>query len=252
MSSLELRGAAARLDGRRVLEAIDFAVEPGEMVAVVGPNGAGKSSLIRALLGLLPLELGQALMGGKPTKSLSPRIRSEHAAYLPQERRIAWNMAAVEIAALGAPFLSGQKAIQRAREALQAVGAGPLADRGVADMSGGERARVLLARALVCDAPALLADEPVAGLDPDAQLMVLDVLRARARGGQAVLVSLHDLTLAARHADRVVVMDQGRIVADGLPTQALSLARMAETFGIAGQWIDTPSGPLLDLARRQG
>lgn len=252
MSALALQGAVARLEGRVVLDRVDLSVAPGEIVALVGPNGAGKSSVIRVLLGLIPLEAGDARLGGQSVTRLSSQARAERAAYLPQERRIAWNMAAVEIAALGAPFLSGAEASARAREALVAVGIGALADRGVADMSGGERARVLLARALVCGSPALLADEPIAGLDPDAQLLVLDLLKQRARSGQAVLVSLHDLTLAARHADRVVVIDGGRIVADGLPTTALSVERMAETFGITGRWIDAPSGPLLDLSRRQG
>ncbi len=252
MSALELQGAVARLDGRVVLDGVDLAVAAGEIVALVGPNGAGKSSVIRALLGLIALEAGQARLGGRSVHSLWPRDRAERAAHLPQERRIAWNMPAVEIAALGAPFLSGPEAVRRARESLAAVGAASLADRGVADMSGGERARVLLARALVCDAPALLADEPIAGLDPDAQLMVLDLLQARAKAGQAVLVSLHDLTLAARHADRVVVIDRGKIVADDAPTVALSPDRLAATFGITGNWIDTPSGRLLDLSRRQG
>jgi iron complex transport system ATP-binding protein len=201
---------------------------------------------------LIPLQSGEALLGGQSVALLSPRAQAEQAAYLPQERRIAWNMAAVEIAALGAPLLPGPIAMTRAREALAAVGAGALADRGVADMSGGERARVLLARSLVCQAPALLADEPIAGLDPDAQLLVLDLLRERARSGQAVLVSLHDLTLAARHADRVIVIDHGRIVADAAPTAALSVERLAGTFGIHGRWIQSPSGPLLDLYRRQG
>lgn len=252
MTPLTLESATARLGDRRVLDTVDLMVAPGEIVALVGPNGAGKSSVIRALVGLLPLESGRALLGGTPIARLSPRMRAERVAYLPQERRIAWNMPAVEIAALGAPFLSGDEATVRARAALGAVGAGGLSDRGVADMSGGERARVLLARALVCDAPAMLADEPIAGLDPDAQLMVLDLLKSRAEGGQAVLVSLHDLNLAARHADRVVVIDNGRIVADGPPLDALTADRLAETFGITGRWIETAGGPLLDLSRRQG
>lgn len=252
MSALSLHRAVARLDRRVVLDHVDLTVASGEIVALVGPNGAGKSSVIRALLGLVPLVGGDALLGDQSVARMSAQARAAHAAYLPQERRIAWNMAAIEIAALGAPFLSGAEAKARAQEALAAVGAGALADRGVADMSGGERARVLLARALVCAAPALLADEPIAGLDPDAQLLVLDILKKRARSGQAVLVSLHDLTLAARHSDRVIVIDRGRIVADGVPAAALSTKRLVETFGINGRWIDAPSGPLLDLERRQG
>lgn len=252
MSALALQGAIARLDGRLVLDRVDLCVSAGEIVALVGPNGAGKSSVIRALLGLIPLEGGEAQLGDQSVALLSMKARAERAAYLPQERRIAWNMPAVEIAALGAPFLSGAEAHARSRDALVAVGAGSLAARGVADMSGGERARVLLARALVCGSQALLADEPIAGLDPDAQLLVLDLLRQRARSGHAILVSLHDLTLAARYADRVIVIDRGRVVADGAPTLALSAGRLAETFGINGRWIDTSSGPLLDLDRLQG
>ena len=252
MTALGLHGAVARLAGRIVLDGVSLSIAPGEIIALVGPNGAGKSSVIRALLGLVPLEAGEARLGGQTVARMSSQARAGRAAYLPQERRIAWNMAAVEIAALGAPFLSGAEASARARKALIAVGAGSLIDRGVADMSGGERARVLLARALVCEAPALLADEPIAGLDPDAQLLVLDLLRQRARSGQAVLVSLHDLTLASRFADRVIVIDRGRIVAEGAPTTALSAERMAKTFGINGRWIDAPSGPLLDLDRLQG
>lgn len=251
VSAVALKGAVAMLDGRVVLDRVDLTVPAGELVALCGPNGAGKSSAIRAALGLLPLTEGAAELGQKSVDGLSSRARAERVAYLPQERRIAWNMAAVEVAALGAPFLSGPEALGRARRALDAVGAGHLADRGVAEMSGGERARVLLARALVAEAPALLADEPIAGLDPDAQLMVLGLLQARARAGQAVLVSLHDLTSAARHADRVVVLDRGRIVAEGPPTEALRPELLSRVFGVSGRWIDTPSGPLLDLARFQ-
>lgn len=136
-----------------------------------------------------------------------------------------------------------------ARAALDEVEAGHLADRGVADMSGGERARVLLARALATGAQALLADEPTAGLDPDAQLMVMERLKARAAAGQAVLVSLHDLALAARFADRIVVLDAGRVVADAAPLTALTPDVMAGTFGLAARWIDGPDGPLLSSGR---
>jgi iron complex transport system ATP-binding protein len=136
-----------------------------------------------------------------------------------------------------------------ARTALEEVEAGHLADRGVAEMSGGERARVLLARALTTGAQALLADEPTAGLDPEAQLMVMERLRARAAAGQAVLVSLHDLALAARFADRIVVLDAGRVVADAAPLAALTPEVMARTFGLAARWVDGPDGPLLSSGR---
>lgn len=249
MSALALDQATARLGRLTVLQAVSLTVRRGELVALVGPNGAGKSSVIRALAGLLPLAEGTAFLDGQSAHSLGPRARAGRVAYLPQERRIAWNMPAVEVAALGAPFLSATEALARTHEALKAVEADHLADRGVAEMSGGERARILLARALVAQSDALLVDEPIAGLDPEAQLMVLDLLKARATAGQAVLVSLHDLGLATRHADRVIVMRRGRVVADGVPTEALSPDIMAEVFGLSARWVDGPDGPLLSQSR---
>ena len=249
MSALALIGATARLGGRTVLDGVSLSVAAGELVAVVGPNGAGKSSAIRALAGLLPLAGGTVRLGGDDLAGLSPRARAGRVAYLPQQRRIAWNLPAVEVAALGAPFLAAADALARARAALEEVEAAHLADRGVAEMSGGEQARVLLARALATGAAGLLVDEPIAGLDPEAQLMVLERLKARADAGQAVLVSLHDLALAARFADRVVVLDGGRVVADGAPMAALTSEVMARTFGLTARWIDGPDGPLLAAGR---
>lgn len=249
VSALSLHQASARLDGRPVLEAVDLAVAPGELVALVGPNGAGKSSALRALAGLLSLTAGETRLNGDDLRRLGHRARAERLAYLPQERRIAWNLPAVELAALGAPLLAGREALERARFWLDRLEIGALADRGVAEMSGGERARVLLARALVADAPALIADEPLAGLDPEAQLLVGEVLREQARAGRAVLMTLHDLTLAVGLANRVAVIDQGRIVADGPPLQALAPPILSSVFGLAGRWITSEGTPLLTAAR---
>ena len=246
---LELDGVVARMGAATVLDEVSLSVAAGELVALCGANGSGKSSAIRAGLGLTPLHSGVAKLGGEDVRRLSERERGARAAYLPQERHIAWNLPAIEAAALGAPFLAGDAALDRAQAALTEVGAAHLADRGVAEMSGGERARVLLARALVVQAPLLLADEPIAGLDPDAQLLVLERLRARADAGGGVLVSLHDLTLAARIADRVVVLNAGRAVADGAPAEALSPAVLRSAFHLDGVWVEAPDGPLL-AARR--
>lgn len=249
VSALSLHQASARLDGRPVLEAVDLAVAPGELVALVGPNGAGKSSALRALAGLLSLTAGETRLNGDDLRRLGHRARADRLAYLPQERRIAWNLPAVELAALGAPLLAGREALERARFWLDRLEIGALADRGVAEMSGGERARVLLARALVADAPALIADEPLAGLDPEAQLLVGEVLREQARAGRAVLMTLHDLTLAVGLANRVAVIDQGRIVADGPPLQALAPPILSSVFGLSGRWITSEGTPLLTAAR---
>lgn len=239
-----LKDATARLGVRPVLDGVGVALRPGELVALCGPNGAGKTSVLRAALGLMKLDAGEAPLAGLPD-----RARAEQAAYLPQDRRIAWNLPTIEVAALGAPFLSGDEALERARSALDEVGVGHLADRGVAEMSGGERARVLLARALASPAPMLLADEPAAGLDPDARLLVMERLRARASGDRAVLVSLHDLTLAARFADRVIVLGEGRIVADAAPKTALAPEVLRSVFGLTATWVDSPDGPLLSARR---
>lgn len=249
MSALVLHDARLTLSGRPALDGVTLSVAAGEFVAVVGPNGAGKSTALRACLGLVPLDHGRAELGGDDVRRLTARAKAQRAAYLPQDRRIAWNMPAVEVAALGAPWLAGAEARARAMTSLAAVGAAHLAERGVGEMSGGERARVLLARALTAEAAALIADEPIADLDPDAQLLVLDLLRQRARAGRAVVASLHDLTLAARHADRVIVLDHGRVAADATPLTALASDVLRSVFGIEGRWIETSDGPLLSARR---
>jgi len=244
-----LTGAKARRGKALVLDGASLDVESGEVLGVVGPNGAGKTSLLRAGLGLMPLEAGQARLGGRPVGELNPVERARLVGYLPQERRLAWNLPAVEVVALGAPDLTPSEALAVARERLERVGVSDLADRGVLDMSGGERARVLLARLLATRAPLLVADEPVAGLDPDAQLLTLDLLRAEAAAGAAVVVTLHDLGLAARSCDRIVVLDHGRVASEGGPAEALSPAVLATVFRLNGALIDTPAGVIL-AARR--
>lgn len=234
---------------RPVLEGASLTVAGGEVVGVVGPNGAGKTSLLRAGLGLMPLSAGEARLSGRPLEELGPSERARLAGYLPQERRVAWNLPARMIAALGAPDLPDGAADVLALERLKRVGAAELADRGVLDMSGGERARVLLARLLATRAPLLVADEPVAGLDPDAQLLTLDLLRAEAKAGAGVVVTLHDLSLAARTCDRVVVVSHGRIVAEGPPREALSRFILNHVFHLDGALVETQAGPVL-AARR--
>ena len=237
-----LSGAQVRIGGRIVLDQASMTLNAGEMVGVLGANGAGKTTLLRALLGLALLTDGSAWLDDRDVISLSDPVRARLAAYLPQDRRVAWNLAAWRIAALGAIDRPAGLARRAALAALDEVGLADLAERGVLDMSGGERARVLLARLLVTQAPLLVADEPAAGLDPDAQLLALERLRAAAQGGRAVLVTLHDLTLAARTCDRVIVLAAGRIVADGAPAEALSPQVLAQAFQLDGSLVNTPAG----------
>ena len=248
---LELSEIVVTRSGRAVVDRVSLAAQAGEVVGVVGPNGAGKTTLIRAALGLQPIAGGQARLGGEEVGGLSPQALARRAAYLPQERRLAWNLTALAAASLGAMSEPAARAEQRAAEALARVGLSHLARRGVFDMSGGERARVLLARLLAARAPLLLADELTAGLDPDAQLLALELMREEARRGAAVVLTLHDLSLAARACDRIAVLSGGRLVAEGPPAQALSRPVLGEVFGLQGQLLETPAG-LVMAAHRKG
>ena len=248
--ALDVTGAAARLGGRLALDGASLRVSPGELVGVIGANGSGKTTLLRAALGLQALEAGQVRIGGRAVATLSDPERARLAGYLPQERRVAWNLSALSVASLGAVLLPPARALEAAREALGRVGLAGLEDRGVLDMSGGERARVLLARLLATGAPLLAADEPAAGLDPDAQLLVMDILRREARRGAAVIVSLHDLTLAARFCDRLTALKAGRVVAEGTPGEVLSPSGLAAVFGLDGALVQTAHGPVAALERR--
>ena len=247
--ALDIRGATVRMGGRTVLEAAELRVDACQMVGVIGLNGAGKTTLLRGALGLQALVAGRAELGGHDVASLSDPERARRVGYLPQERKAAWNLAAETVASLGAPFAPPTEALAVAREMLARVGLKGLERRGVLDMSGGERARVLLARLLATRAPLLVADEPAAGLDPDAQLLVLDILRDQARRGTAVVVTLHDLTLAARFCDRLVALKDGRIVAEGAPELVLSPECLRDIFGLDGALVETAHGPVVAVGR---
>lgn len=246
---LSIRDASVRRGRERVVQDVSLDVAPGEVVGVLGPNGSGKTSLLRAALGLIPLEAGRVLLSGDDAHALGPKEKARRVGYLPQERRLAWNVAAWRAASLGAMDLPPAAARAIALQCLQRVGLAHLAERGVFDMSGGERARVLLARLFATRAPLLIADEPAAGLDPDAQFLTLELLRAHAASGGAVAVTLHDLGLAARMCDRLLVLKAGQVAAHGLPAEALTPRILAEVFGLDGVLIDTPAG-LAVAARR--
>jgi iron complex transport system ATP-binding protein len=248
---LELREVSVSRGGRLVLDRVSMSVEPGEVLGIVGPNGAGKTTLLRAALALQPLAGGHVRIGGEDPRRLAPLELSRRAGYLPQERRLAWNLEAWRTASLGALNEPPARAREIALDALAKVGLADLAGRGALDLSGGERARVLLARLLATRAPLLLADELTAGLDPDAQLMALELMRGERDRGTSVVLTLHDLGLAARGCDRLLVLDRGRMAAEGPPAQALEPRVLAEVFGLEGALIDTPAGPVLAARRKE-
>lgn len=249
MSRLSIRNLHARQGRREVVSGVNLDVAPGEVVALVGPNGAGKSTLMMAAAGLHRICRGESRLDGEPIHEVDVVQRALRLGYLPQERRVAWGMAAVEVAALGAAFAPPLSALARGRAALALFGVAALADTSVFALSGGERARVLLARLLATEASLLMADEPVAGLDPDAQFLCLERLRDHARAGGSVLVTLHDLDLAARFADRIAVLDHGRIASLGPPREALAPAVLGDVFGLNARWIRAEGLDLLRVER---
>jgi iron complex transport system ATP-binding protein len=250
-AALELIGVGVALARRPVLEAVSLAAAPGEVLGVLGANGSGKTTLLRAALGLLPLTAGEARLAGRTVGSLGELERASLAAYLPQERRVGWNMPAWRVAALGAVHRPPREAHLVALDALERVGMSRLAERGVRDMSGGERARVLIARLIATGAPLLIADEPAAGLDPDAQFLVMELLRARADAGVAVVATLHDLTLAARACHRLAVLAGRRVLALGSPEAVLTPDVLSAAFGLEGELVDSPAGPVVAVRRER-
>jgi iron complex transport system ATP-binding protein len=246
---LAIEDLAVDVGDRPVLDGVSLCLAPGEVVGVLGRNGAGKTTLLKAAVGLTRPRTGRVALGGRDLARLGDLERAGLVAYLPQERRIAWDLSAWRIAALGAVDRPPAAARDAALEALTRVGLGHLAHRGALSMSGGERARVLLARLLVTRAPLLVADEPIAGLDAEAQLLALDLLREEAKAGRTVLTSLHDLALAARACDRVAVLHEGRVGAEGPPLETLTSAVLAEAFGLDGELAATPHGPALFAER---
>ena len=244
-AALQVRDAAVRLGKREVIHEANLEVRGGELVGIIGPNGSGKTTLLRAALGLTPLARGEAFLGGRTVGRLAASERARLASYLPQDRTVGWNIPAELVAALGAPHLPGPPGRERAKLALREVGAGDLSGRRILNMSGGERARVLLARLICGGAPLLVADEPVASLDPAAQMEVLSILRARSRKGAGVLVTLHDLTLALRFCDRVAVMVDGRLAGAGDPGEVLTASTLSQVFGVRGGAVASPFGPVV-------
>ncbi|MBV9989732.1 MAG: ABC transporter ATP-binding protein [Alphaproteobacteria bacterium] len=215
------------------LNGIDAALRAGKVTGIVGPNGAGKTSLLRAALGLLPLTGGAVLIQDRSASGWSRETLARTIAYLPQGGEAHWPLPARELVALGR--LPHRDRDARAIDAaLERADATAFATRSTHELSAGERARVLLARALATGAPALLADEPAAYLDPAHQLRLMQLLRDEAGRGAAVAVTLHDLALASRHCDEIVVLDGGRVAAHDLSDRTLSKVFGIEALRVEG------------------
>ncbi len=235
---LDLQEVAVSLGGQQVLAPVSLGLGAGRLVALVGPNGAGKTSLLRALAALVPAT-GQVLLRGQDIRMMAAAERARAIAYLPQGHQVHWPLAVRDVVALGR-FPHGGREPSRLgaddqaiiRDAMVRTDTLTFAERSVQSLSGGERARVMMARVLAVDAAVILADEPTAALDPRHQLAIMAVLKAEAARGRLVLAVTHDLMLAARFADEVIVLDQGQLVAHGPPDDALSAAVLKSVYGI--------------------
>jgi iron complex transport system ATP-binding protein len=236
---LNAQNVSVELSGRTVLNDLSLALSPGHLVALVGPNGAGKTTLLRALAGLVPAD-GAIHIGGDALSALSLRERARRFAYLPQGHVVHWPLPARDIVALGRyphgatdPARLTPRDSEAVLRAMQATDVVEFGARRVTELSGGERSRVALARVLAVEAPVILADEPTASLDPRHQLDVMKTLRIAADQGTLVIVVTHDLGLAARFADTVLVLSEGRLVSQGAPSEALSEQVMGDVFRIS-------------------
>lgn len=245
MTLLSLENLTVRRGECPVVDHVTLSIGAKECVGLIGPNGAGKTTLMRAALGL------ETFSGTSSLARLNAVARAQAAAFLPQARQIAWPMEVETLVALGrVPHLprgAQPGAVDRAAidDAIHRLGLDGFRHRIATQLSGGEQGRVLIARALAQQTPLLLADEPIAGLDPAQQIATMQVFSGLAEEGRAVLVSLHDLGLAARHCTRLILMHQGRVVADGAPAEVLTAELMAQVYGISIWRQDSPLGPVL-------
>lgn len=242
---LRARGISASLDGQPVLREVSLAVSAGEVVGLIGPNGAGKSTFVRAATALVPLTAGSIEVDSQPLAALRPQALARIVAVVQQLPEAPASMRVAELVLLGRSphlgLLSRESArdFAAARAAMRRAGCEAFADRALGTLSGGERRRAFIARALAQEPRLLLLDEPTANLDVEAQCEMFELLRTLAADGSSppsagkagVLVVAHDLTLAAAYCDRLVLLAQGRVVASGTPAEVLTATNVAAVYG---------------------
>ncbi|WP_379921046.1 ABC transporter ATP-binding protein [Erythrobacter sp. R86502] len=233
---LAARNLTLKRGGRVVVADVSATLEPGTITAIVGPNGAGKSSFLLGLAGLLTPASGTVALEHEDLAQLPARTRATAIGYLPQSPDIAWDVAVEALVALGR-LPRRDRGAEAIESALGALALAPLRHRPIRQLSGGERARALLARVLAGEPRWILADEPLAALDLAHQLSLVAHLKACAAAGQGVVLVVHDLAIARNHADRVLVLKDGSLIANGPPSTALSPDVIALGWGVRAQWL---------------
>lgn len=247
MSDLVFDNVSVRLGKRDVLRGLALEIGSGQFVGLIGPNGAGKSTLLRAVMGLVD-HSGMITLSGHELKLLDARKRATQLTFLPQEREVAWPVSVEALVALGrmphrrgiAGFTEQDEAA--VEQALRTMDLDALRGRSALELSGGEKARALIARALAQDTNCLLADEPTAGLDPAHQISLMETFSALARGGRLVVASMHDLAVAALWCDQLLILDHGRVHAFGPPDEVLNAETLSSVYGVRAQLVETDRG----------
>ncbi len=251
MVTIACNNMAVALGQRTIVDGFSARLESGSLIGIIGPNGAGKSTLVRAMLGLTPLASGSASIDDEPVAAMDRRTLARKLAYLPQGQTLHWPLTVERLVALGRlPHLAPLSHMRGAdmaivEEAMRRADVLHLKGRNAQELSGGERARVLLARALAVGAEGLVADEPLASLDPGHQIDVMELLSGEARRGGLVVAVLHDLTMAARYCDRLLLLDCGQLAADGPPAAVLTPENLARVYGIDAHIATGPAGPMI-------
>ena len=249
---LEARGICVTIRGVPILRDVSLSLQPGEVLGLIGPNGAGKSTLMRVLANLRQPDAGTILYAGRSGGELAQAALARSFAYLAQDAAPETPMRADLLVGLGrlphrSPFQSRPSArdVVAVERAMRATDIEHFIARPFNTLSGGEKLRVLLARALAVEAPMLLADEPVAALDPYHQLQVMELFRAIAAEGTAIVIVLHDLTLAMRFCDQLLLLNRGMTVSAGEPASVLSDRNLALAYGITSRRNPDPSEPFI-------
>jgi len=247
MSVLNVESLSVNFADRPVLQDISLQMAPGEVLAIVGPNGAGKTTLVRSVSGVQPIHAGRVLVVDRDIQHLSPSERARLMAVVPQARQLPGEISVYQTVLLGrTPYLSwlgraGKHDHAIVEGALEETHTTGIADRMVGELSGGEQQRVLLARALVQEAPLLLLDEPITHLDLQHQSILLNLIEKLAeQKGFAVLMVLHDLNLAGLYAKRIMMLVDGAIHASGTPAEVLTAENLAAVYNIPVNVIPHP------------